>query len=299
MRRETQVNLLFLIRRMCRIYSAATTCVQQSRGLVAIRTTAFACAACIADAITRVTAIDDPSPFALHFSGNCEGPTEPFSIEAGSFETLAANMPIFDAQLTSMRCLCLDYFRGNSVKMDGSKRPTIFNFDKSMKPTKGDFILIDQLSIQLALPRPFPKNEQNNITNAASLISGKNGSMLEVLPEMEYFRDIIFHFKHSVSGKAAAPSDITDNFTWLPHHATLKWTTKPSSSEDNSSVYSVAAFRNTQQEFVHVEENSTSKSAFRSFMRFFGKGKEEQRKLSAADPTNIVNSCGEKFLKTK
>ena len=28
MRRETQVNLLFLIRRICRIYSAATICVQ-------------------------------------------------------------------------------------------------------------------------------------------------------------------------------------------------------------------------------------------------------------------------------
>jgi hypothetical protein len=36
MRRETQVNLMFLIRRICRIYSAATACVQQSRGLVAI-----------------------------------------------------------------------------------------------------------------------------------------------------------------------------------------------------------------------------------------------------------------------
>jgi hypothetical protein len=299
MRRETQINLLFLIRRMCRIYSTATTCVQQSRGLVAIRTTAFACAACIADAISRITAVDDPSPFALHFSGACEGPTAPFSVEAGSFETLAANMPIFDAHFTSLRCLCLDYLRGNSSKMDGTKRPTIFNFDKSLIPTKGDLILIDQLSIQLALPRPYPRTEKSLTSNASSLISGKNGILLEVLPEMEYFRDIIFHFKHSVSGKAAAPTDVGKNFTWLPHHATLKWTTRPLSSEDNTPMYSITAFRNTSQEFVQVDENPTSKSAFSSFMRFFGKGKEEQRKLSAADPTNIVNSCGEKFLKSK
>ena len=66
MRRETQTNLLFLIRRMCRIYSAATACVQQSRGLVATRTTAFACAVVIADAVTRVEAVDDPSPFVLY-----------------------------------------------------------------------------------------------------------------------------------------------------------------------------------------------------------------------------------------
>ena len=151
MRRETQVNLLFLIRRMCRIYSAATTCVQQSRGLVAIRTTAFACAACIADAILRVKAVDDPSVFGLHYSGLCEGPTEPFGIEAGSFETLAANMPIFDPHYTSLRFQCLDYLRGTSVKIDSSLRPTIFNFDQSMVPTSGDIKLIDQLSIELAI----------------------------------------------------------------------------------------------------------------------------------------------------
>ena len=299
MRRETQTNLLFLIRRMCRIYSAATACVQQSRGLIAIKTTAFACAACISDAITRVKAVDDPSPFSLHYSGNCEGPTEPFGIEAGSFETLAANMPIFDAHYTSLRFLCLDYLRGVSVKMDGSKRPTIFNFDRQMTPLKGDIELIDQLSIELALPRPYPPTLKASISNASALLSGKNGLLMEVLPEMEYFRDIVFHFKHSVSGKAATPSDIAQDFTWLPHHATLKWTTRPLSTEDNTPVYNVTAFRNTVQEFIEVDVQPTSSGAFKSFMRFFGKGKEERRKLSAADPTNIVNSCGEKFLKGK
>ena len=299
MRRETQINLLFLIRRMCRIYSAATTCVQQSRGLVAIRTTAFACAACIADAISRVKCVDDPSLFALHYSGLCEGPTEPFGIEAGAFETLGANLPIFDAHYTSLRFLCLDYLRGISVKEDGSKRPTIFNFDQKMLPMEGDTLLIDQLSIELALPRPHPRTEKALISNACSLISGRNGCLLEVLPEMEYFRDIIFHFKHSVSGKAAAPSDVAEDYTWLPHHATLKWNTKPISSEDNTQMYKVHAFRGTEQEYVEVEVKETTTSAFKSFMRFFGKGKEERRRISAADPTNIVNSCGEKFLNKK
>jgi hypothetical protein len=299
MRRETQNNLLFLIRRMCRIYSAATTCVQQSRGLIAIRTTALACAACISDAIVRVTTIDDPSQFSLHYSGNCEGPTEPFGIEAGAFETLAANMPIFDAHYCSLRFQCLDYLRGISVKMDGSKRPTILNYDCKMTPMKGDVALIDQLSIELALPRPYPPTPKASGSNAAALISGRNGLLLEVLPEMEYFRDIVFHFKHSVSGKAAAPTDVGDDFTWLPHHATLKWTTRPLSSEDNTSVYSVTAFRGTSQEYVEVDGKPSSKGAFKSFMRFFQKGKEERRKLSAADPTTIVNSCGEKFLKGK
>jgi len=120
MRRETQTNLLFLIRRMCRIYSAATSSVQQSRGLVGIRTTAFACGACVADAIARVKCTDDPSPFSLHYSGLNEGPTRPFGFESGSFESLAANLPIYDPQLTSLRFQCLDYMRGMTIKDDGT-----------------------------------------------------------------------------------------------------------------------------------------------------------------------------------
>ena len=298
MRRETQNNLLFLIRRMCRIYSAATTRVQQSRGLIAIRSIAFACAACTADAISRVVATDDPSPFSLHYSGLNEGPTSPFGIEAGSFETLAANLPIFDAHYTSLRFKCLDYLKGLTVHEDGSMRHTIFNFDQSLIPMQGDIELINQLSIQLALPRPYPPTEKANIAHAAPLIAGTNGSVIEVLPDFECFRDIVFHFKHSVSGKCATPPDVEESYTWLPHHATLKWTVKPFSAEDNTPVYTVYAFRATHQEFVDPSATkSSTKSAFSSFLSFFGKSQTERSKLSAADPTNIVNSCGEKFLK--
>eukprot|EP00979_Chaetoceros_neogracilis_P016242 scaffold7464_cov267-Chaetoceros_neogracile.AAC.5 len=59
---------------------------------------------------------------------------------------------------------------------------------------------------------------------------------MELLPEIEYFRDIVFHSKHSVSRKADIPSDVAQDFTWLPHHATLTWTTRPLSIEDNDSL---------------------------------------------------------------
>ena len=190
MRRETQTNLLFLIRRMCRIYSAATSSVQQSRGLVGIRTTAFACGACVADAIVRVKCTDDPSPFSLHYSGMNEGPTRPFGFESGSFESLAANLPIYDPQLTALRFQCLDYMRGMTIKDDGTWNPTIFNFDVSLTPHGGDLELMNHLSVELALPRPYPCTETAMITHAARLISGQNGVMMEILPEFEYFRDI-------------------------------------------------------------------------------------------------------------
>jgi len=39
MRRETQVNLLGLIQRVCRIYQASTVTVMSNRGLIAARST--------------------------------------------------------------------------------------------------------------------------------------------------------------------------------------------------------------------------------------------------------------------
>lgn len=302
MRRETQLNLLFLIRRICRIYSAATACVQQSRGLIAIRSIAFACGACVADAICRVVAVDDPSTFALHYSGLCEGPTEPFGIEAGAFDTLGSNLPIYDPNLCSLRFQCLDYLRALTLKDDGTQKNTIFNFDKSLSPMEGDLILIDQLSIQLALQRPYPPSEVASMNHAASLIAGRNGSVIEVLPEFEYFRDIVFHFKHAVSGKQATP-EVPDSHTWLPSDATLHWEVSRVDKEDPLLVYHVKAFQSHHQEFVpriaqqEVQTKTDKKNSFLGFLSLFSaKSRIERSRLSSADPTTVVNSCGEKFL---
>jgi len=305
MRRETQLNLLFLVRRICRIYSAATACVQQSRGLIAIRSTAFAAAACVADAICRVVAVDDPSAFALHYSGLCEGPTEMFALEAGSFDTLGANLPIYNPTISSLRYECLEYLRNLTLRDDGSRRYSIFNFDKSMTPLRGDMILLDQLSIQLALQRPFPMTEEAMRNHSAALIGGKNGSLIEVLPEFEYFRDICFHFKHAVSGTDQTPT-VPDSHTWVPSDATLHWNVVRRSEkdkEDTMLLYTVSAFRGHPQQFVAREaqqEQKNTKSAFSGFLQLFsGKSRIERSRLSSADPTTVVNSCGEKFLAKK
>lgn len=302
MRRETQLNLLFLIRRMCRIYSAATACVQASRGLIAMRSTTLAAGACIADAICRVVAVDDPSTFALHYSGQCEGPTNEFGIEAGAFDTLGSNLPIYNPNMVSLRFQCLDYLRGLTLNMDGTKKNTIFNFDKSLSPMRGDCVLIDQLSIQLALARPFPMTEEAMVNHSANLIAGRNGSLIEVLPEFEYFRDIVFHFKHAVSGKAATP-DVPENHTWLPSDSTLHWAVQRRNKDEPVLVFHVKAFQNHHQEFVprvaQMEKKATKTaddSYFKGFKALFAsKTRIERSRLSSADPTTVVNSCGEKF----
>jgi hypothetical protein len=298
MKRETQLNLLFLLRRICRIYQAATTCIQQSRGLITVRSIAFAKAACVADAICRVKAVDDPSAFALHYSGLCEGPTEPFAIEAGSFDTLGSNLPIYDPNLCSLRFRCLDYLRDMTLKMNGTKRNTIFNFDTHLLPTEGDVVITNQLSIQLALVRPYPATDEAMMNHAANLISGRNGSIIEVLPEFEYFRDIVFHFKHAVSGKSAVPESATENKAWLPSDSTLHWKVKKRDKEDPRLYYHVTAFQDHSQEFVErVAMEPTNETAFKGFMSLFAsKSKVSRSRLSSADPNTVVNSCGDKFL---
>lgn len=303
MRRETQVNLLFLIRRMCRIYGAATACVQQSRGLVAIRSTALACAACVADAICRVKAVDDPSAFALHYSGLCEGPTEQFGIEAGAFDTLGSNLPIYDPNICSIRFQCLDYLRGISMKLDGSKRLTIFNYDVSLSPMEGDVELITQLAIQLALPRPHPPTPEARANHAATLITGRNGALVEVVQEFEFFRDIVFYFKHSVSGKAAQAPPLPNKppIAWYPSDAILQWELQRVEKDSPILVYKVSSFRGHPQEYVDRIASVEKKqdNAFKGFLSLFGNTKVERARLSSADPTNVVNSCGEKFQKAR
>lgn len=297
MRRETQLNLLFLIRRLCRIYSASTACVQQSRGLVAIRSISFACAACVADAICRVKACDDPSTFALHYSGMCEGPTEPFAIEAGAFDTLGSNLPIYDPNLCSLRFRCLDYLRASTMNERGFKRKTIFNFDNMMTPLDGDTELINQLAINLALARPFPPTDEDVINYSASLISGTNGSIIEVLPEFEYFRDIVFHFKFAVSGQAQTASDVSDTKAWMPADATLHWKVKKMGKDDPRLFYAVNAFHGHPQEYVDKIAVAPSwENEFKGFMALFAsKQKAVRARLSSADPNTVVNSCGDKF----
>jgi Variant SH3 domain len=298
MRRETQVNLLFLIRRIVRIYSAATACVQQSRGLVAIRSIALAAGTCVADAICRVKAIDDPSAFCLHYSGLCEGPTEPFGIEAGSFDSLGSNLPIYDPVLCALRFQCLDYLRGLTLKDDGTKRNTIFNFDKSLTAMDGDLVLLNQLSIQLAFQRPHPPTPETVANHATMLISGRNGSMLEVLPDFEYFRDIVFAFRHAVSGRAQTAPDVPDTHTWLPSDATLHWDVRRVEKDNPVLEYAVKAFHGHPQEFVEVvAQQATIKTKQKGFLSLFSsKEREVRARLSSADPNTVINSCGEKFL---
>ena len=191
MRRSTQTNLLTLLQRVCKTYQTATAVVQGSRGLLASRSVTFACAACIADAVARVVCEDDPSIFSLHYSGEAEGPTDPYSVGAGSFETMGCMLPVYDPNFASLRSRCLDYL--NAVGREAARNEAIFEFDEGQAAGKGDCGLVGQIACRLALSAEGPDQ-------VTQLISGTDGSLIEILPEFAAFRDVIFYFKHSVSG---------------------------------------------------------------------------------------------------
>jgi hypothetical protein len=175
--------------------------------------------------------------------------------------------------------------RGMTIRDDGTWNPTIFNFDTSLTPHGGDLEIMNHLSIELALPRPYPVTESSMVTHAARLISGQNGSFIETLPEFEYFRDIIFHFKHAVSG-ATSTSNVGEGYIWLPTDATLKWTVKV--SEENKTLqYHVTAFRGTLQvvDPSAAVNQENAQNAFSCFLSLSSKSKISKNKLSCADPT--------------
>lgn len=333
MRRETQVYLLQLLRRIVFSYSASTMSVQPSRGLTAVRSTALAAGACVADALCRVKAIDDPSAFCMHYSGQNEGPTEPFCLSAGAYASLGATLPLYDPALAFLRGACLEYLQRQSQREDGTRRDTVFSFEHYPSALTGDVILVEQLSIQLALPRVGNtaltrenalEMDQNAIkakrNHATGLISGANGALVEVLPELECLRDIVFSWKHAVSGKAlgssttgkaAAPAD-QQKTDFTPSEATLHWGAfkQPVDKQVQSQtlpviVYSVVAFgkplefvaREAQQE---TSSRSQGKKRFTGFLQLFSAPtKLERSRLSSADATTVVNSCAEAFQKKR
>jgi hypothetical protein len=162
---------------------------------------------------------------------------------------------------------------------------------------EGDLVLTTQLSIQLALVLPHPRTDEAMINHTANLISGRNGSIIEVLPEFEYFRDIIFHFKHAVSGQALT-AEVPGNKTWIPSDATLNWKLKRKLKDDPRLFFEVTAFEGHAQDFVEfVAQAPKYESEFKGFLSLFSsKQKAVRARLSSADPTTVVNSCGDKFI---
>lgn len=83
---DTQAELLRWISLLTRHFAAASLSVPLSNSFDAVRMLTFGTMAAVADTILRMKARDAPSALSLHYSGEAEGPGQPFAIEMRHFE---------------------------------------------------------------------------------------------------------------------------------------------------------------------------------------------------------------------
>ncbi|GMI49474.1 hypothetical protein ScalyP_jg7318, partial [Parmales sp. scaly parma] len=123
---------------------------------------------------------------------------------------------------------------------------------------------VHQMSIQLALFFPQSALNQTIATRSYPVPMAPSLSV----PELASFRDIVFYFKHSVSGTSPCNLDPktatlhTTNF--LPAHdpgvgksgSEESSKSKSSNAEDGLPCYTASAFVNTNQNFVNLEDET-------------------------------------------
>lgn len=99
MRYETQLDLLLLLSLLCRHYATAALSLKADRALDTARVLTAACIAALADAVMRRVACDLPSPASLHYSGQAQGPVEPFGFRMRRFAAEAESLPLTSPEM--------------------------------------------------------------------------------------------------------------------------------------------------------------------------------------------------------
>ena len=150
LRRETQTDLLHLLRRMSRHLACVALSIKVTRALDASRILATGCIAVVADAVLRRPAADVPSWLSLHYSGDAQGPTMPFGFDLGVYDVESRNSAFLDPYLCVMRTNVLDYFAGLRAAVTAGR--FIFAFERGNVLGAGERALLHQLCLQTSTP---------------------------------------------------------------------------------------------------------------------------------------------------
>jgi len=150
LRRETQLDLLDLLRQTSRHLACVALSLRATRSLDAARILASGCIAIVADAVVRRSAADSPSWFSLHYSGDALGPTMPFGFDLGVYDVESRHSAFLEPNLCAARTVVLDYFAGLRVAVTEDRR--IFAFERVNVLGAGEHALINQLCLQTGTP---------------------------------------------------------------------------------------------------------------------------------------------------
>lgn len=150
LRRETQVDLLDLLRRMSRHLACVALSLKVTRSLDAARILANGCIAVVADAVLRRPATDMPSWLSLHYSGDVQGPTMPFGFDLGVYDVESRHSAFVEPHLCAARTIVLDYFACLRMAVAGDR--FIFAFERADVLGAGERTLLNQLCLQTGTP---------------------------------------------------------------------------------------------------------------------------------------------------
>ena len=220
MRYETQADLLRMLNLLCRHYATATLSIKLTRAGDAARILVFACMAAVCDAVLRKVACDIPSQSSLHYSGEAAGPVEPFGFEISQFAAESEYLQFNTPEMSSARTQVLDYFV--QLKLIVHDDHVMFRFDRGSECGSAETRFMNQICVQMGF----------ELGREDEFITGELPDILEIYPEIGFFRDLLFMFKLTMVPTSDALPELR---AWTPADARLLWTT-------NKGVFTVTGF---------------------------------------------------------
>ena len=274
MRYETQADIMHLLNLLCRHFATASLSVKMTRSGDAVRMLVFACMATICDATMRKTACDIPSHSTLHYSGSAKGPVKPFGFDIGTFAEESEYLKFVSAETTAARTQVLDYF--HQMKKVVPKENFIFRFNESSDVSISDKRYIDQLCLQMGYTRNMEKH----------YITGVQRALLDLYPEVGFFRDLIFMFKLVM---VPTSDQLPELKQWTPEEAALTW----GFDEDRYIVKGFGKTLDCIQAPVPVEQEQVKQVAanrgfFNRVLKYIGLKKLPRSTPSQANPSILL-----------
>ncbi|CAK8986138.1 unnamed protein product [Durusdinium trenchii] len=203
-----------------------------------------------------------------HYAGLADGPCQPFGVEPGAFQEASETLLLVAPEYQALRTLVLDYF--DSISRCVTNDHMIFSFDKGMMCGEGDCELVEQIGLCLGLDAARRE--------APQLLTGERPELLELFPELAWFRDTVFLWKMLLLPACQCPAVQK----WRASDSSLKWQYKKGRFE-------VIGFQTTL-----TPEAKASKPGFlQGVLRWFGQYESDKKSLSRASPSVLTGSSQE------
>ena len=213
MRYADQVDILRLLDMLCRQYAAVSLSLNVTRSFDATRMLVLGIIACIADRVLRIPAIDRPSKFSQHYAGDVPGPVKPFGFDMGIYAIESESAMFTDPHLATARTQLLDYFHQQRKGLQDDHM--IFAFESGMGLSDGDCALLNQLALSTGYARTSLEQ-----TALLRVLTGEDREILDLVPEIGFFRNIVFYFK---SFFVPSSDQLPALQHWRPIDAALEW----------------------------------------------------------------------------